>query len=67
MPSSPALTLDRALAFSRYAAAALAANPDERDALSETLAAPYRWAGPQAELEACVAAGDGPELAKAGG
>ncbi len=65
MPSSPALTLDRALAFSRYAAAALAANPDERDALSETLAAPYRWAGPQAELEACVAAGDGPELAKA--
>jgi len=65
MPSTPARDLDRALSYSRYAAAALAAKPAERDLLLERLDAPFPWAGAQSELDATAAAGDAGALTAA--
>ncbi len=65
MPSTPARDLDRALSYSRYAAAALAAHPSERDLLLQRLDTPYPWPEAQSELDATVAAGDPEALATA--
>ena len=43
-PMPNALDLAAALAFSRYATAALAARPDERESLRATIDAPFDWA-----------------------
>src|SRR6185295_16897942 len=57
-PMPNALDLDAAIAYSRYASAALAARPHERDALVATLDAPFAWGPAQASLGASVDAGE---------
>jgi glutamate-ammonia-ligase adenylyltransferase len=59
------LDLDAAIAYSRYAAAALDARPHEREALVATLDAPFAWAPAEASLGAVVAAGEPRALADA--
>ena len=56
------MDLPAALAFSRYATAALTAHPHAADELAATLDAPYVWTAAEAELAARVAAGDGAAL-----
>ena len=63
MPS--AIDLAAALAFSRYATAALDVRPAERDELAATLDAPFGWAPAQAALATIVNAGDPIALAAA--
>ncbi|MEP7180844.1 MAG: bifunctional [glutamate--ammonia ligase]-adenylyl-L-tyrosine phosphorylase/[glutamate--ammonia-ligase] adenylyltransferase [Betaproteobacteria bacterium] len=67
MPSLPvpprATDLDRALAYSRYADAALSAHPHDRVALAATLDAPWAWPAARAAIDAQVAAGDPVALA----
>ena len=71
MSSSPdtpmpiALDLDAAIAYSRYATAALGARPHERDVLARTLDAPFDWAPAEASLDAIVDAGEPRALADA--
>ncbi len=57
--------LDAALAYSRYATAALAAHPEELDELVATLDAPFDWAGAKAALGAAAEAGEPRALAAA--
>ena len=56
------MNLAAALAYSRYAAAMLAAFPDAADELATTLHAPFAWAGVEADLAARVANGDATAL-----
>ena len=63
MSIAPALAA--ALAYSRYAAAALAAHPEEGEALGATLDAPFAWAAAEAALCAAAAAGEPRALAAA--
>jgi len=58
MSSTPARDLDRATRYSRYAAAALAAHPAERELVLQRLDTPYPWPAAQAELGAVISAGD---------
>jgi len=60
-----ALALVDALAYSRYASAALDARPDERAELDATLDAPFRWEPAQAAIGAAVDDGDPRRLAAA--
>ena len=60
-----ALALADALAYSRYAAAALDPRPDERAELEATLDAPFRWETAEAAIGAAVDDGDAPQLAAA--
>src|SRR6185295_14029658 len=64
-PMPKALDLDAAIAYSRYASAALGARPHERDALVATLDAPFDWGPAEASLGASVAAGEPRALADA--
>ena len=56
------MPLPAALAYSHYATAALTAHPDVAEVLAATLDEPFRWTAAEAELAACVAAGDGARL-----
>ena len=58
-----ALELPDALAYSRYATAALDLRPDERAELAATLDAPFRWAPAEAAIAAASDAGDPAALA----
>jgi len=61
MPNAPDLAA--ALAYSRYATAALDVRPEERDELVATLDAPFAWAPAEAALAAAVDAGEPRALA----
>ena len=63
MSSAPDLAA--ALAYSRFAAAALAAHPEEREELAATLGAPFAWADAEAALGAVAEAGEPRALAAA--
>ncbi len=52
------MDLPAALAFSRYASAALAARPHERDELDASIDAPIEWDAESAALQPVVASGD---------
>jgi len=62
---SIALDLAAALAYSRYATVALAAHPEEGEALAATLGAPFAWADADAALSAAAQAGEPRALAAA--
>ncbi len=57
--------LATALAYSRYATAALAAHPEEGEELAATLGAPFAWADAEAALSAAAEAGEPRALAAA--
>ena len=57
------MDLDRALAFSRYAKAALDGDPLLRAGIESRLAAPFDWTDSLAALDAAVADGDAARLA----
>jgi len=57
------MDLDSALAFSRYAKAALDGDPGLRAGIESTLAAPFDWTDSLAALDAAVADGDPARLA----
>ena len=57
------MDLDSALAFSRYAKAALDGDPGLRAGIESALAAPFDWADSLAALDAAVADGDPARLA----
>src|SRR6266508_3992894 len=59
------MDLPAALAFSRYATAALAAHPDEREWLDATIGAPLAWDAQAADIESRVASGDVAALGRA--
>src|SRR5512138_2377954 len=59
------MDLAAALAFSRYATAALAAHPSDREWLEGAIGAPFEFADAASALEAHVARGDGAALARA--
>ena len=56
------MDLHAALAYSRYAATALAANPGDREWLDAAVDAPLRWEEFAAAFDAAVAGGDGAHL-----
>ena len=60
-----ALELADALAYSRYATAALDMRPDERAELAATLDLPFHWMSSEAAIASIVAAGDAVALAAA--
>jgi glutamate-ammonia-ligase adenylyltransferase len=60
-----ALDLTAALAYSRYATAALDARPDEREMLHATVKSPFDWHEAQQSIAACVAKGDAKALSDA--
>jgi glutamate-ammonia-ligase adenylyltransferase len=57
------MDLDSALAFSRYAKAALDGDPGLRAVIESTLAAPFDWTDSLAALDAAAAGGDPARLA----
>ena len=59
----PAMEFERALAWSRYARDALAADPALRDEIAATLEVPFDWPAARRGLDIVVAAGDGAALA----
>jgi len=59
------MDLPAALAFSRYATAALAAHPSEREWLEAAVGAPFRFEDATGALETLVESGDGAALARA--